>query len=67
MQAPRTPRASVVKVSRSQANASTQQASNNHWQSIVKSLTNLLQTMRGNYVSLSLFISDENIELFEGL
>jgi len=50
IQAPRTPRASVVKVSRSQANASTQQASNNHWQSIVKSLTNLLQTMRGNYV-----------------
>lgn len=50
IQAPRTPRANVVKVSRSQANASTQQASSSHWQSIVKSLTNLLQTMRGNYV-----------------
>lgn len=50
IQAPRTPRASAVKISRSQANANTQQTSNNHWQSIIKSLTNLLQTMRGNYV-----------------
>ncbi|KAH9292877.1 hypothetical protein KI387_041931 [Taxus chinensis] len=49
IQAPRTSRASMVKASRMQANASV-----NHWQSICKSLTNLLQTMRANNVSHAL-------------
>lgn len=51
MQAPRTSRASLVKGSRSQANAVAQQALIAHWQSIVKSLNNYLKTLRANYVS----------------
>eukprot|EP01018_Ginkgo_biloba_P031563 Gb_12711 [translate_table: standard] len=74
IQAPRTSRASMVKASsRSQANAATQ-ASSNHWQSIVKSLTYLLQTMRANYVPPVLvhkvftqIFSFINVQLFNSL
>uniref|UniRef100_A0A0D6QU19 Dilute domain-containing protein n=1 Tax=Araucaria cunninghamii TaxID=56994 RepID=A0A0D6QU19_ARACU len=50
IQAPRTSRASMVKSSRMQKNPNEQAGPHSHWQSIVKTLTNLLQTMRGNYV-----------------
>ncbi|KAI3953865.1 hypothetical protein MKW98_017689 [Papaver atlanticum] len=46
IQAPRTSRASLVKGSRSQANAVAQQALIAHWQSIVKKLDNYLKTLR---------------------
>lgn len=54
MQAPRTSRASLVKGTRSQANAMAQQALIAHWQSIVKILTSYLKTLKANYV---MFIS----------
>ncbi|KAF6152327.1 hypothetical protein GIB67_005981 [Kingdonia uniflora] len=50
IQAPRNSRASLVKGSRSQANAVAQQALIAHWQSIVKNLDNYLKTLRANYV-----------------
>ncbi|MQL94233.1 hypothetical protein Taro_026885 [Colocasia esculenta] len=50
IQAPRTSRASLVKGSRSQANAVAQQALIAHWQSIVKRLNDCLTTLRSNYV-----------------
>ena len=51
LQAPRTSRAGLVK-GRAQANAvAQQQALIAHWQNIVKSLNNYLNTMRANYVS----------------
>lgn len=51
LQAPRTSRAGLVK-GRAQANAvAQQQALIAHWQNIVKSLNNYLNTMKANYVS----------------
>lgn len=55
MQAPRNSRGSLVK-GRAQANAVAQQALIAHWQNIVKSLNNYLNTMRANYVSEGAFI-----------
>ncbi|KAL8139816.1 hypothetical protein V2J09_005837 [Rumex salicifolius] len=49
IQAPRTSRGSLVK-GRSQANAVAQQALIAHWQNIVKTLNNHLNTMRANHV-----------------
>ncbi|KMT04856.1 hypothetical protein BVRB_7g170250 [Beta vulgaris subsp. vulgaris] len=49
IQAPRTSRTSLVK-GRAQANAVAQKALIAHWQNIVKSLNNYLNTMRANYV-----------------
>ncbi|XP_057535565.1 myosin-17-like [Amaranthus tricolor] len=49
IQAPRNSRGSLVK-GRAQANAVAQQALIAHWQNIVKSLNNYLNTMRANYV-----------------
>ena len=49
-QAPRTSRASLIKGSRSQANALAQQTLIAHWQSIVKILTNYLNVLKANYV-----------------
>lgn len=57
MQAPRTSRASLLKGSRSQANAEAQQQLIAHWQSIVKCLTNYLKILKANYVSLVALIS----------
>ncbi|RRT66819.1 hypothetical protein B296_00039830, partial [Ensete ventricosum] len=51
VQAPRTSRASLIRGSRSQANAMAQQALIAPWQSIVKSLTNYLKILRANHVS----------------
>ncbi|KAK8285930.1 hypothetical protein V6Z12_D08G259000 [Gossypium hirsutum] len=52
IQAPRTSRASLVKgASRSVANTAGQQALIAHWQGIVKSLGNFLNTLKANYVS----------------
>ncbi|XP_057868018.2 myosin-9 isoform X2 [Cryptomeria japonica] len=62
IQAPRTSRASMVKASRLQANANAQQVPN-HWQSITKGLTSLLQTMRANYVS-SVLVNKIFIQIF---
>ncbi|XP_010937148.1 myosin-17 isoform X2 [Elaeis guineensis] len=74
IQAPRTSRASLVKGSRSQANAMAQQALIAHWQSIVKSLTNYLKTLRANYVPPFLVrkvftqtFSFINVQLFNSL
>ncbi|XP_039117225.1 myosin-17-like isoform X2 [Dioscorea cayenensis subsp. rotundata] len=74
IQAPRTSRASLVKGSRSQANAMAQQALIAHWQSIVKSLTNYLKTMRANFVPPFLvrkvftqIFSFINVQLFNSL
>ena len=50
LQAPRTSRASLIKGSRSQANALAQQTLIAHWQSIVKILTNYLNVLKANYV-----------------
>ena len=50
VQAPRTSRASLIKGSRSQANALAQQTLIAHWQSIVKILTNYLNVLKANYV-----------------
>lgn len=49
-QAPRTSRASLIKGSRSQANALAQQTLIAHWQTIVKILTNYLNVLKANYV-----------------
>ncbi|MQL92688.1 hypothetical protein Taro_025315 [Colocasia esculenta] len=74
IQAPRTSRASLVKGSRSQANAVAQQALIAHWQSIVKSLNNYLKTLRANYVPPVLvrkvftqIFSFINVQLFNSL
>ncbi|KAG1367580.1 myosin-17 [Cocos nucifera] len=74
IQAPRTSRASLVKGSRSQANAMAQQALIAHWQSIVKSLTNYLKILRANYVPPFLVrkvftqtFSFINVQLFNSL
>uniref|UniRef100_A0A1D1YNU8 Unconventional myosin-Vb n=1 Tax=Anthurium amnicola TaxID=1678845 RepID=A0A1D1YNU8_9ARAE len=74
IQAPRTSRASLVKSSRSQANAVAQQALIAHWQSIVKSLNNYLKTLRANYVPPFLvrkvftqIFSFINVQLFNSL
>ncbi|KAF2536369.1 hypothetical protein F2Q68_00019956 [Brassica cretica] len=51
IQAPRTSRASLVKgASRSVGNSEAQQALIAHWQGIVKSLTNFLNTLKSNHV-----------------
>ncbi|TVU32616.1 hypothetical protein EJB05_24354 [Eragrostis curvula] len=50
IQAPRTSRASLIKGSRSQANALSQQTLLGHWQNIVKMLTNYLNASKANYV-----------------
>ncbi|KAJ6842201.1 myosin-17-like [Iris pallida] len=74
IQAPRTSRVSLVKGSRSQANAMAQQALIAHWQSIVKSLTNYLKTLRANFVPPFLvrkvftqIFSFINVQLFNSL
>ncbi|KAF9612572.1 hypothetical protein IFM89_002168 [Coptis chinensis] len=74
IQAPRTSRASLVKGSRSQANAVAQQALIAHWQSIVKILSNYLKTLRANYVPPFLvrkvftqIFSFVNVQLFNSL
>ncbi|KAI3874409.1 hypothetical protein MKW92_047464 [Papaver armeniacum] len=73
-QAPRTSRASLVKGSRSQANAVAQQALIAHWQSIVKKLDNYLKTLRANFVPPFLvrkvftqIFSFINVQLFNSL
>ncbi|KAL5728695.1 hypothetical protein ACHQM5_001747 [Ranunculus cassubicifolius] len=74
IQAPRASRASLVKGSRSQANAVAQQALIAHWQSIVKILNNYLKTLRANYVPPFLvrkvftqIFSFVNVQLFNSL
>lgn len=74
IQAPRTSRASLVKGSRSQANAMAQQALIAHWQSIVKSLNYYLRTLRANFVPPFLvrkvftqIFSFINVQLFNSL
>ncbi|XP_057977579.1 myosin-17-like [Malania oleifera] len=73
IQAPRTSRVSLVK-GRSHANAVAQQALIAHWQSIVKSLSSYLKTMRANYVPPFLvrkvftqIFSFVNVQLFNSL
>lgn len=73
IQAPRTSRGSLVK-GRSQANAVAQQALIAHWQSIVKSLNNYLQTLKANNVPPFLvrkvftqIFSFINVQLFNSL
>lgn len=73
IQAPRTSRGSLVK-GRASANAVAQQALIAHWQSIVKSLNNYLQTMKANYVPPFLvrkvftqIFSFINVQLFNSL
>ncbi|XP_042410642.1 myosin-17-like [Zingiber officinale] len=74
IQAPRTSRASLVKVTRSQANAMALKVLISHWQGIVKSLTNCLQTLKENYVPPFLvrkvfmqIFSFINVQLFNSL
>ncbi|KAK9149162.1 hypothetical protein Scep_007919 [Stephania cephalantha] len=74
IQAPRTSRASLVRGSRSQANAVAQQTLIGHWQSIVKILNNYLKTLRANYVPPFLvrkvftqIFSFINVQLFNSL
>ncbi|XP_042395962.1 myosin-17-like isoform X1 [Zingiber officinale] len=74
IQAPRTSRASLLKGSRSQANAMAQQALIAHWRSIVKSLTNYLKIMKANFVPPFLvrkvftqIFSFVNVQLFNSL
>ncbi|KOM29980.1 hypothetical protein LR48_Vigan845s000800 [Vigna angularis] len=56
IQAPRTSRASLVKgSSRSVANTEAQRALIAHWQGIVKSLGNFLNTLKANHVSIISF------------
>lgn len=50
-QAPRISRASLVKGVRSVANTAAQQALIAHWQGIVKSLGNFLNTLKANHVT----------------
>lgn len=55
LQAPRTSRASLGKVSRSPSSSvSAQQTLSSHWHSIISSLSALLSTMRANHVNISL-------------
>ncbi|KAM3349690.1 hypothetical protein ACQJBY_022532 [Aegilops geniculata] len=63
IQAPRTSRASLIKGSRSQANALAQQTLIAHWQSIVKILTNYLNVLKANYVP-SFLISKVFTQIF---
>ncbi|CAO2190811.1 unnamed protein product, partial [Urochloa humidicola] len=74
IQAPRTSRASLIKGSRSQANALAQQTLIAHWQSIVKILTNYLHVLKANYVPSFLsskvftqIFSFINVQLFNSL
>uniref|UniRef100_M4EPL9 Myosin motor domain-containing protein n=1 Tax=Brassica campestris TaxID=3711 RepID=M4EPL9_BRACM len=75
IQAPRTSRASLVKgASRSVANTAGQQALIAHWQGIVKSLTNFLNTLKSNNVPSFLvrkvftqIFSFINVQLFNSL
>ncbi|KAH9318445.1 hypothetical protein KI387_020214, partial [Taxus chinensis] len=76
IQAPRTARARMIRgFSRSlQANATVKQALSSHWQSIFKSLSSVLQTLRSNYVPpvlvRSIFTqiySFINVQLFNSL
>jgi myosin-5 len=74
IQAPRTSRASLIKGSRSQANALAQQTLIAHWQSIVKILTNYLNILKANYVPSFLIskvftqiFSFINVQLFNSL
>ncbi|XVF06361.1 hypothetical protein REPUB_Repub06bG0041500 [Reevesia pubescens] len=75
IQAPRTSRASLVKgASRSVANTAAQQALIAHWQGIVKSLGNFLNTLKANYVPPFLvrkvftqIFSFINVQLFNSL
>ncbi|OMO96239.1 IQ motif, EF-hand binding site [Corchorus olitorius] len=75
IQAPRTSRASLVKgSSRSVANTAGQQALIAHWQGIVKSLGNFLNTLKANYVPPFLvrkvftqIFSFINVQLFNSL
>jgi myosin-5 len=73
IQAPRTSRASLVRGS-SHANAAAAEALIGHWQSIVKSLSNFLKTLRANYVPPFLvrkvytqIFSFINVQLFNSL
>ncbi|XP_030534942.1 myosin-11 [Rhodamnia argentea] len=74
IQAPRTSRASLVKGARSVANAAAQQALIAHWQGIVKSLGNFLDTLKSNHVPPFLvrkvfiqIFSFINVQLFNSL
>ncbi|KAI9185720.1 hypothetical protein LWI28_010086 [Acer negundo] len=75
IQAPRTSRASLVKgSSRSVANTAAQQALIAHWQGIVKSLGNFLNTLKANHVPPFLvrkvftqIFSFINVQLFNSL
>ncbi|XP_024015742.1 myosin-11 isoform X2 [Eutrema salsugineum] len=75
IQAPRTSRASLVKgASRSVGNSAAQQALIAHWQGIVKSLTNFLNTLKSNHVPPFLvrkvftqIFSFINVQLFNSL
>ncbi|KAH9659163.1 Myosin-11 [Citrus sinensis] len=75
IQAPRTSRASLVKgSSRSVANSAAQQALIAHWQGIVKSLGNFLNTLKANHVPPFLvrkvftqIFSFINVQLFNSL
>jgi hypothetical protein len=64
-QAPRTSRASLVKgSSRSVANTEAQRALIAHWQGIVKSLGNFLNTLKANHVSGVSFGSVPSLYIF---
>ncbi|KAJ6836757.1 myosin-17-like [Iris pallida] len=74
IQAPRTSRVSLVKGSRSQVNAMAQQALIAHWQIMVKSLNNYLETLRANFVppflvrmAFAQIFSFINVQLFNSL
>ncbi|XP_021888669.1 myosin-9 isoform X1 [Carica papaya] len=75
IQAPRTSRASLVKgASRSVANTAAQQALIAHWQGIVKSLGNFLNTLKANHVPayvvrkvFTQIFSFINVQLFNSL
>ncbi|XP_015576558.1 myosin-11 isoform X1 [Ricinus communis] len=74
IQAPRTSRASLVKGVRSVANSAAQQALIAHWQGIVKSLGNFLNTLKANHVPPFLvrkvftqIFSFINVQLFNSL
>ncbi|KAM7250190.1 hypothetical protein ACFE04_022073 [Oxalis oulophora] len=74
IQAPRTSRASLVKGARSVANTAAQQALIAHWQGIVKSLGNFLNTLKENHVPPFLvrkiftqIFSFVNVQLFNSL
>lgn len=75
IQAPRTSRASLGKVSRSpSSHVSAQQTLSSHWHSIISSLSSLLSTMRANHVPPFLvrklftqIFSFINVQLFNSL